>query len=639
MCGIAGIYSPEKFRMGFLLGKMTDALTHRGPDGQGYVSLNPGQPRNEPAADIPSSESGHVWLGHRRLSIIDIEGSKQPLCNEDGTVWVTFNGEIYNYLELRKDLEDRGHIFVEAGDTEVLVHLWEEYGCEMFSHIIGMFAFCIYDLRKDQLIIARDRYGQKPLYYWQSNNIFAFASELQSLWELDNFPKNDLDQISAGQYFRYGYIPSPRTIYKNVNSLLPGHFLTINDGKKVVEQYWKPQVHGVDGVCDLEQLEDLLDQAVGLRLRSDVPLGAFLSGGIDSSLVVASMARQTKTPVETFTITTGEAWCDESETARSISGHLGTRHHEFLVKPDLVDISQKLARHYGQPFADYSSVPTYYVSRETRKHVTVALTGDGGDELFAGYQRYANYRTTRIMGLLPLGFRKFAARIISKREKVGAFPGGSVGDFILCAGQAEAKGENHSFSFHQFWREKCFQPDFSQNVNHLNEEEVACFRKYFNESVSDDPLEKWLEVDQRMYLADDILVKVDIASMAVSLECRAPFLDHRLAEVVNRYPVIEKLQGRRTKVALREIANKRLPREILELPKKGFTLPLASWLRNDLKDWAYDILFRNQSSWETFLRPESVQMLWEEHQSPQSSHDHSLRLWIIISWCLWAEAV
>jgi asparagine synthase (glutamine-hydrolysing) len=404
-----------------------------------------------------------------------------------------------------------------------------------------------------------------------------------------------------------------------------------------IEQYWRPQVDGRDNSCTLDQLEELLDDATRIRLRSDVPLGAFLSGGIDSALVVASMTRQAQTPVETFTIGSNEAGYDESKYARMTSNYLGTNHHEFKVKPDLVEISQKLARHFGQPFADYSCVPTYYVSKETRKYVTVALSGDGGDELFAGYQRYANYPWSRAAGRIPWHLRRFIAATIWKYGNIGGFPSGSVGDFLLSAGDVEDKGENHSASYHHFWRKQCFQPKLSRRIIEAENHEIRQFKHLYNDASSDDPLEKWLEVDQRMYLADDILVKVDISSMAASLECRAPFLDHRFAAAANLIPAREKLRFNRSKIPLRNLATRRLPEDIWELPKKGFSLPLAIWFRKELKDWVYEKLFSNQSSWENFLRPEQVRLLWREHQSCRN--DHSMRLWIIVSWVLWWDAL
>ena len=635
MCGIAGIIGTEKILMAHAIKKMTDALQHRGPDGWGFATLNPGEDCKQPATDLPEQKSGQVWLGHRRLSIIDLDGSKQPLRNENGNVWVIFNGEIYNYGKLRKELTKKGHLLREAGDTEVLVHLWEEYGTAMLEHITGMFALAVYDTTQNMLFLARDRFGQKPLYYWQNSKFLAFASELQSLWPLEGFPGSKLNEFSIARYFRYCYIPGPDTIYRGVNSLKPGHFLTIHNGNLREKKYWQPEVRGRYNHCSLMDLQKLLDNAVESRLRSDVPLGAFLSGGIDSAMIVASMARQMTSPVETFTITTGESWCDESKPARITSNYLKTSHHEFTVKPDFVAISKKLARHFGQPFADYSCVPTYYVSRETRKHVKVALSGDGGDELFAGYMRYANYRFSKLAGMIPWQIRQKVSSIILKYGNLIDIPVGSIRDFIISAGNVQFKGENHSASFHRYWSEHCFQPEFKKLIKLAKESDIDRFSKFYKEALSDNPLEKWLEVDQKMYLADDILTKVDISSMAVSLECRSPFLDHRLAEEANKIPIQKKLHNKRTKIPLRELAANRVPNVITNLPKKGFTLPLAVWLRSELKDWAYEVLFSNISLWAAFLRPDSIWLLWREHQSGRQ--DHSMRLWMIIAWVMWME--
>lgn len=616
---------------------MTNALAHRGPDDWGYMALNPGEAVEKPASRTPPSSPNRVWLGHRRLSIIDLAGSHQPLRNENGTVWVVFNGEIYNYVELRNHLSKKGHIIRESGDTEVLVHLWEQYGEQMVKHLVGMFAFALYDTQNDVLFLARDRFGQKPLYYWKNGTVFAFASEIQGLWRLENFPSDNLDEIAACQYFRYGYIPGPRTIFRNVRSLLPGHYLVASKENLKIQQYWKPQVVGQKNACDLETLEALLDEATRIRLRSDVPLGAFLSGGIDSALVVSSMVRQSEKPVKTFTITTGKYWCDESKPARITSNRLGTNHHEFQVMPDLVDITGKLAAHFGQPFADYSSVPTYYVSRETRKHVTVALSGDGGDELFGGYERYIHHPWATMAGRIPYGPRFFLATLIWKYLHIGPLSSGLIGDFLVTAGDAAYKGENHSYTFHDYWQQRCFQPGFPSTMRQLNQNEIGRFTQLYNEAVSENPLERWLEVDQRMYLADDILTKVDISSMAVSLECRSPFLDHKFAEAVNRIPLSKKLYRGKSKVILRDLAERRLPSAICGLPKKGFTLPLAHWMRGDLKDWSHDMIFQNQSSWDAFLCPKTVGLLWEEHQN--GWYDHSKRLWIVIAWTMWANVL
>lgn len=633
MCGIAGLLREQPFPAGGVITQMMDTLRHRGPDGTGCVALEPGQPRIKPATTIPEDSAARVWLTHCRLSIIDLQGSHQPLANEDGSIWVTFNGEIYNYLELRQQLETQGHQLRTAGDTEVLVHLWEEYSERMVDYLVGMFAFAIFDVNQNRLFLARDRFGKKPLYYLQTHRGLSFASELQAFKPLDDFSDQVVDTVAAAQYFRYGYIPAPNTIYSAVKALPAGHYACYRNDTLQVYQYWRPQVCGVESRIDYDYLEALLDEAVRIRLRSDVPLGAFLSGGIDSALIVASMARQMDRPVETFTITTGAAWCDETEAAQSTAAHVGTHHHTFQVNANLVSVAETLASHYGQPFADYSNVPTYYVSRETRRHVTVALSGDGGDELFAGYERYANSGWANRIGWFPYGLRKLSAaasRVLGSRQRNF---GSQLAEFMLSAGSIPAKGENHSRNFHRYWRELGFQPEFMRALEEAGTRRVDRFTQFYQEAQSPEPLERWLEVDQRMYLADDILVKVDIASMSVALECRAPLLDHRFAEAVNRIPIALKLQGGQTKAPLRKLAERRLPGSIVSLPKKGFMLPLATWLRGELHDWGYGLLFNNTSAWLSYLRPELVRQLWTEHAAGQA--DHSMRLWNILAWVLW----
>ncbi len=621
MCGICGLISAQPRALGGQLAAMTQALRHRGPDGHGYASLSAGQPLDQPPRDAPDERAGQIFLGHRRLSIIDLAGTAQPLRNEDGTVWVTFNGEIYNHQALRQDLEAKGHRLREQGDTEILVHLWEEYGEQMLEPLVGMFAFAIYDTRDQTLFLARDRYGQKPLYYWQRPGLLAFASELQALWTLPDFPAEQVDPVAAAQYFRYGYVPSPRTIYQGVCSLPPGHHATLRAGQLSLREYWRPRV---GGTADTGALQAALDTSVRQRMQADVPLGAFLSGGIDSALIVAAMARQTERPVETFTITTGEPWCDESVPARQTADHLGTRHHQFQVEPDLVEVAEMLATHYGQPFADYSCVPTYYVSRETRGHVTVALSGDGGDELFAGYQRYASLRWYGLAGRLPRPLRRSLA----------SFLPGRMADFLLCAGGLADKGENWTAFFHGDWRRRLFGPA----LDDVQESAVSRARALYEQSSAGSAVERWLEADQRMYLCDDILVKVDVASMAVSLECRAPLLDHRFAELANSLPLAAKLAGGRLKVALRDLARQRVPAEILELPKRGFTLPMAQWLRGSLREYAHGLLFEHGlESWTPYLREPAVRAMWQAHQAGRQ--DHSMRLWIVLSWVLWHRAL
>ncbi|MEA2011961.1 MAG: asparagine synthase (glutamine-hydrolyzing) [Verrucomicrobiota bacterium] len=635
MCGICGIYSNESINKFDVLKRMTDSLVHRGPDDYGFIMLNPGENMNPETVDLRSPQNRPVrtFFGHRRLSIIDLKASQQPLSNENGSVWTIFNGEIYNYAELRENLIQRGHILKTEGDTEVLVHLWEEYGEKMLEYLVGMFAFAIYDTNSDALFIARDRYGQKPLYYSKNTKEFYFASEIQAFKSAGILNKSDIDNSAVAQYFRYGYIPGPRTIYNNLRSLEAGHYILLQNGKMSKEQYWKPNVSGQKTSIDLVELQTLFDESVRLRLRSDVPLGVFLSGGIDSSLIGASATRQLpKESLKTFTISTGDHWCDESETARSIANYLGTEHSTFSVKPDLVDISKKLAIHYGQPFSDFSSVPTYYISRETAKNVKVALSGDGGDELFAGYGSYINKTKYSILGRIPDFMRKSLA---VTSEKIFATPnsGRNIFDALMSASLPGQKGENISGLFYSHWQKQCFANDFRETLEKQGTTEINKYYRYYSEAKSNNPVDKMLEADQRMYLAYDILTKVDIASMAVSLECRAPFLDHHFAEYANNISAKEKLKGGKTKYLLRKLAAEQLPKKIVNLPKKGFTLPMNQWIKSDLKDWMHSLIFDNPSNWTPYLQENKIKTMWKEHQSGKLNH--TMRLWMVAIFNLW----
>jgi len=625
MCGIAGIHGHRPLRAGRALLAMTEALRHRGPDGRGHVILRPGRPHPGPATDLPEDLPGEVFFGHRRLSIIDLAGTAQPLCNEDGSVWTIFNGEIYNYRELRQLLAAKGHVLREKGDTEVLVHLWEEFGEAMPRHLNGMFALAIYDVRDDTLFLARDRFGEKPLYYWDGPELFAFASELHALPLLDAFPGDRLDDVAVAQYFSLGYIPHPRTVYAAAKALPPASTLIRRRGKVQVRSYWVPRVSGETGHCSLDELSALLNEAVTSRLVADVPVGCFLSGGLDSSLIAAVMAQLA--PPHTFTIATGDPDGDESEVARRIAGHIGAVHHEFRVEPNFVAVSERLARHYGQPFADYSAVPTYYVSRETRRAVKVALSGDGGDELFAGYDRYANAPAARLCGRIPDWLRRVLATGASLAGDGDR--GSHIADFLRSAGSPERKIDAPSSLFHPYWQRIAFQ----SGLYTVARATPGPLGSRFAAATGPDSLSRQLETDQAVYLPANILTKVDITSMSVSLETRAPFLDHRLAEWANRLPGSYKLAGRESKAPLRQLAQRFLPPSVPGLPKRGFTLPLAVWMRQDIRDWCQAAVFEGVEAWGPYLRPEAVARLWQEHQAGRA--DHSMRLWTVIAMGLW----
>ncbi len=636
MCGIAGISLKDQGNRSDEIIKMTKSLKHRGPDGVGFACLSPFKTPLLSLGNFALNESGHVFLGHRRLSIIDLEGSNQPLSNEDGTIWTVFNGEIYNYIELRKLLLSKGHVLRNKGDTEVLVHLWEEYGKDMVDHLVGMFAFSIYDSARDVLFLTRDRFGQKPLYYFEKNNLFYFASELQAFFELDVFKTIGTNDIAIAQYFRYGFIPNPETVYKNVFTLPPGHSLVRSKGQTTLYQYWKPNVTGEVDSFDYDKLESLLDESVKLRLRSDVPFGAFLSGGVDSALITSSMVKFCSEPVKTFTISTGkEYFTDESEAAAETARIMKTDHHVFKVEPNFIDVAEKLARHYGQPYSDYSSILAYYVSAETRKHVKVALTGDGGDELFAGYNGYLRLNLYSRFGILPFPVKKAVGTLY------GLFSASGTDfqrhDSICSAFPLPLKGENIAPLFHSLWRKSTLHPDFIMKVENIRAVEISRFTSYFEEAVSSNPLDRWMEADQRLYLCDDVLAKLDIASMSVSLECRSPLLDHRFAEFANRISAVKKTENGCAKSILKKIASRRNLSHLSDLPKKGFSMPFAQWLRQGaIKDWAYSLIFDNKSAWSCYLSENSVVRFWEDHQSGRMNHQ--MRLWMIASMALWQKS-
>lgn len=614
---------------------MTNSLIHRGPDGFGYVGLQP----YGNGADVKQFErtkniksipiESKVIFGHRRLSIIDVNGTPQPLKNEDGTVWVTFNGEIYNYKELAKDLARKGHIIREAGDTEILVHLWEEYGEAMLHHLNGMFAFAIYDSKRDILFLARDRFGEKPLYYRHNQNILAFASELQAFWPQQDFKKS-LCKEALNEYLKHAYIPSPQTIYKDIFAVPAGNSLTLNrrDFSIEVKRYWKPDFDCVKHF-DYEEFEEKLLTAVNTRLVADVPLGVFLSGGLDSSIIAHSASHSIK-QLKTFHISTSGNNSAESNTAEEVAKSISSQHRSLSIEADFAKTSEHLARHYGQPFADFSSIPTYLVSKATKQHVSVALSGDGGDEVFFGYDRYFTLAHLRRLSYFPECIKSsFAEFAIKNRIK---HLSSNTLDLLLSSQSPTKKGENRSHMFHEYWLEKL--TGSHQRVSHTM---PTRYGTHYANATSPLP-NRWSEVDQVMYLPDDILTKVDIASMACSLECRAPLLDHELVEYMNQLDLSVKTnKGKSGKAVLKQYACKHLPKSVLALKKTGFTIPLDHWLRKELKEWSHSLLFSNKSLCNELFDQHFVAHLWNQHQKQE--HDHGMRLWQLIAIELWREQV
>lgn len=625
MCGIAGVVWQDSTRpvAPALLEAMTNQLAHRGPDGAGFEYF-PG-----------------AALGHRRLSIIDLAGGRQPLANEDQTVWVTFNGEIYNFADLTNDLLARGHVFRTRSDTEVLVHLYEEYGAAMVAKLRGMFAFVVWDTRRGVLLLARDRLGKKPLVYWHDHEGLRFASELKALLVEPNCPRQ-LDPRALDEYLTYQYIPHPRTIFSGIQKLPPGHYALWENGKLTVERYWYAD-YSREVVRDegeyRERLRATLRHAVQLRMISDVPLGAFLSGGIDSTIIVGLMREVANAPVKTFSIGFPVREYDESNFARTAARHLGTDHEEFMVEPDAVGLVKQLSWFYDEPFADSSAVPTWYVSRLSRQHVTVALTGDAGDELFAGYDRYRAAQLGIWFDRLPKPLRALVA--CSCWQRLPA-PGRQkswwrrVRKLLrLLQLSPHERYRNLIMIFDDAWRARLYHPEFAARLQQEHVKPDAWFQRLYAMFPERDFLSQTTYVDLESYLPCDILTKVDIASMANSLECRAPFLDHEVVALAAQMPMALKIRGAQSKYILKETFADFLPKKLRDRPKMGFGVPLDHWFRGPLVPLLHDVLLAESSLARGWFLPQSVRQLVDEHLSRR--WDHSARLWALLMLELWAR--
>ncbi|MFM2093732.1 MAG: Asparagine synthetase 1 [Planctomycetota bacterium] len=631
MCGIAGgVWTdPDKQISEDVLRRMTEQIRHRGPDDAGHL-------RQESAVHAGTDAASGVALGFRRLSIIDLSTGHQPMSNEDGSVWVVFNGEIYNFPALRKRLEGAGHQFRTHSDTETIVHLYEDEGVECFGHLNGMFAIAIWDSRKRRLVLARDRLGEKPLVYFSEPGRLSFASELKSLLELPGVAR-DVDPNAIDAYLTYQYVPHPQTIFRGIRKLPPGHCAIWESGRLEVRRYWSPDFN-LESRIPREKavitLRELLRDAVKIRMQSDVPLGAFLSGGIDSSLVVALMQQQATQPVKTFSIGFSEKSYDETPFARLVAKHLGTEHQEFQVTPNGVEILPKLVWHYDEPFADSSAVPTWYLAQLTRQKVTVALTGDGGDELFMGYPRYrATAWASRIDRLPPLR-TLLAARVWQSLPGAGRQK--SLARKFRRFSEALALEPQRRYLewiaiFNESRRAELYSESF---VRQLSDSDPARFiSRAWAEVAKRDPMTAVSLTDLVTYLPCDLMTKVDMASMAHSLECRQPFLDHRLVEFAAGLPTRYKYRNGRGKQLLRQTFADLLPPEIWERKKMGFGVPLDRWFRAELKPMAHDLLLDQTARQRGLFRPEVIERLLSEHASTQ--FDHSYRLWALVILELW----
>jgi asparagine synthase (glutamine-hydrolysing) len=644
MCGICGIVDLHSWSCRIdLLKKMCGLIAHRGPDDEGMVFFRGNEYLEvKDPKSFPSTGSGfEVALGHRRLSIIDLSAAAhQPMCNEDKSIWIVFNGEIYNFREIREGLEKKGHFFKSRSDTEVILHAYEEWDVECLHHFRGMFAFAIWDSNLQRLFLARDRLGKKPLVYFYRNGRFAFASEIKALLQIP-WVEQKVNNVALHHYLTYQYVPSPDTIFEGVKKIPPAHYLLYDrDGTPKIERYWKLNLNADSRTfTDTKELKDRiraeLEESVKLRLISDVPLGAFLSGGVDSSLIVGIMAILSGKPVKTFSIGFEEKDFDELSYARIVSERFGTEHHEFIVKPDAIEILPKLVWHYNEPFADPSAIPTYYVANLTKDFVKVVLTGDAGDENFAGYPRYLRSRWvalfTKIPGRVRREFMPEFLRIFCSfhwREKTL----NRLADFIekLSTNQARNYAEQIKF-FNAEEKEDIYKKEFSKELEHIDSVDYIIAKS--EEVETDDLIDKLLYIDINSYLPEDLLVKMDIATMANSLEARVPFLDHKFMELVAGIPSQLKLKGSMSKFILKEAFVDLLPQVILKRKKMGFGVPISRWFRNELKDYVYEILLDPRTLNRGYFKREGIERLLNDHIALR--YDHSAKIWALLVLEMW----
>jgi len=617
VCGIAGIAGP----VGAVadpaeLRRMCHVLVHRGPDDEGTYTH----------ADI--------GLGIRRLSIIDVAGGHQPIHNEDKTVWVVCNGEIYNYRELRRELEQRGHRFYTHSDVEVIVHLYEEMGADCVKKLRGMFAIALHDQRRESLLLVRDRLGKKPLCYAQYKDRLLFGSEIKAILAI----APQLAEISTEgvlQYMYFGYIPGTLSAFKEIHKLAPGHLAEYRSGTLTAQRYWELPEYGTRTVVSeqdcLGDLEQRLSEAVRFRLVSDVPIGLLLSGGVDSSIVAALMARESSSRIKTFSIGFGSPRFDESHHARAVAEHFGTEHHEFVVKPDLQGVLDYLTRMLEEPFGDSSTLPTYYVCRMARQEVTVALGGDGGDELFAGYDRYSVALDRGELGALPEALGGFYRDVVHHRLPNRVYGKNRMWNITLNPRDGYLDDISYLPVLH---REHGLLTDsFREQAKHVADP-FQEWKGLWDEAPARDSLSHMIWLDTKTYLPDDILTKVDRMSMAASLEVRAPLLDHELVEWVTSLPAEWKLRRGVRKYLLKKLAQRLgVPHGVLHRPKQGFQLPLVEWMRDESREQVTDILLEARTSQRGYFKPLAVKALVGEHE--RGRRNRSGMLWRMLVLELW----
>jgi asparagine synthase (glutamine-hydrolysing) len=621
MCGIAGFVESSAVASPLnaegrqaLIQRMCDVIRHRGPDDQGVIV-----------------DAG-VALGMRRLSIIDLSTGHQPIHNEDRTIWIVFNGEIYNFRELRHELAAAGHVFYTTSDTEAIVHAYEEWGTAAIPRLRGMFGLAIWDSRSRVLLVARDRIGIKPLHYAAVNGRLYFGSEIKSLLEAPDLPR-DLDVDALDHYLSFLYTPRDGSIFRSIRKLPPGHLLTWRDGQLTVQPYWQlPAGEGYPGSEEsaVQDLRAVLSDAVRSHLVSDVPLGAFLSGGIDSSLVVGLMAQMSGARVKTFSIGFDEPEFDELDHARRVAHHFGTDHHEFVVKPDAVSILDQLVSHFDEPFADASAIPTWYVSEMARRHVTVVLSGDGGDELFGGYDRYVPHpRVLAFDRYSPRGLRRVAAMAAAR------LPHGARGrNFLRHVGRnAHGRYIDSIRFFAADEKPALLTADLVRLLDRVDPE--VRLARHFERYAQLSWPSQMMRFDAETYLPEDVLTKVDRMSMAHSIESRVPLLDNEVISFALALPSSMKIRQGRRKHVLKEVAATLLPPEIVNRRKQGFGVPLGVWFRGNLRELFADTLLSTVALQRGYFDPRFVRRLLEHHLS--GKRDHTLRLWQLVIFERWHQ--
>lgn len=625
MCGIAGKIwlDPERPADLETVRRMTDLLVHRGPDEGGVQAIGP------------------AALGHRRLKIIDLEGGRQPISNEDGRIHVVYNGEIYNYRDLTRELTARGHRFATRCDTEVIAHLYEDRGADLVERLRGMFAFAVWDSREGVLTLARDRVGKKPLYWALGSECVVFASEMKALL-VEPSVERRLDPRALCHYLAYQYVPAPMTIFEGIEKLEPAEWIRIDftrgEAKVTRRKYWSPSYEPKSAIGPEEAVEatlEKLDEAVAVRLESEVPLGVMLSGGVDSSAVVAMARRHVAGSLKTFSIGFREATHNELPYARKVAERYETEHEEFIVEPDAIEELPRLVWHFDEPFADSSALPTYYLSRMTRRHVTVALNGDGGDESFAGYERYRGLPIVERFEKIPRAIR---AGLIAPLARAGraVFPRSAFFDKLGNLIEISlADFERHYLSYLTIFPRPMRERLWGLDETLLEPDAAEWALAAMSASDARAPVDRMMACDVATYLPGALLVKADRMAMAVGLEGRSPFLDHELMEFAARLPAEIKMPGTQLKALLKRALEPHLPREVLYRPKQGFGVPLADWFRGELKGLVHEALLGDRARGRGLFEPRYVRRLVEDHISGRYNHAH--RLWTLLMFEMWAQ--